>query len=373
MPIIRWARSWTSRPARTRSRAPRPGRNRNRNALRSALTGSKIDLIDLRSEPLELRAGDWVVLASDGLGSLSGDEIADVIYRFRQSTPEEMADGLIAAVTQRAPSTRTTPPSWAVRVEKDAKSASDDVTTRVMRSRRKGEDVELAYPPHRQDGAQDLDPGTASGTAGANGHMVGGGCGLLPILCRGDAVAIAAVNDRCHPQATTSAPPPPAAVAAPGPAAPDAPDTTGPDAARQRIPAGPGPTTPDTPQAVPDNPDAARAAESNPAGTSKERSNCACKSGPASRTASNAPCRLHRRLLRIRKRSPAAPAAAPGTQHPVWRSAGAPRTDKATRQGKEGEKPLRKSRGGEGGIEGRAQESAQQGPPQGCPPVGLQQ
>ena len=41
----------------TRSEARR---NRNRNALRSALTGSKIDLIDLRSEPLELRPGDWV-------------------------------------------------------------------------------------------------------------------------------------------------------------------------------------------------------------------------------------------------------------------------------------------------------------------------
>ena len=71
-------------------------RNRNRNALRSALTGSKIDLIDLRSEPLELRPGDWIVLASDGICTLAGDEIADVVYRQRQSTPDEMADALIA-------------------------------------------------------------------------------------------------------------------------------------------------------------------------------------------------------------------------------------------------------------------------------------
>src|SRR5215475_7971901 len=82
----------------TRSEARR---NRNRNALRSALTGSKIDLIDLRGEPLELRPGDWVVLASDGICSLPGDEIADVIYRFRQSKPDEMAEGLIAAITQK--------------------------------------------------------------------------------------------------------------------------------------------------------------------------------------------------------------------------------------------------------------------------------
>ena len=82
----------------TRSEARR---NRNRNALRSALTGSKIDLIDLRAEPLELRPGDWLLLASDGICSLPGDEIADVAYRLRQSTPEEMAEALIGAVTQK--------------------------------------------------------------------------------------------------------------------------------------------------------------------------------------------------------------------------------------------------------------------------------
>ena len=82
----------------TRSEARR---NRNRNALRSALTGSKIDLIDLRAEPLELHPGDWLLLASDGICSLPGDEIADVTYRLRQSSPEEMAEALIAAVTQK--------------------------------------------------------------------------------------------------------------------------------------------------------------------------------------------------------------------------------------------------------------------------------
>ena len=68
----------------TRSEAKR---NRNRNALRSALTGSKIDLIDLRSEPLELRPGDWVLLASDGICSLHGDEIADVVYSSANPRP----------------------------------------------------------------------------------------------------------------------------------------------------------------------------------------------------------------------------------------------------------------------------------------------
>src|SRR5581483_11642583 len=117
-------------------------RNRNRNALRSALTGSKIDLIDLRAEPLELRAGDWVVLASDGICSLAGDEIADVIYHYRQSTPEEMADGLIAAVTQKGIVDQDNTTVVCVRIE-DAKQSNDDVTTRIVMRPKKSEDADL--------------------------------------------------------------------------------------------------------------------------------------------------------------------------------------------------------------------------------------
>jgi serine/threonine protein phosphatase PrpC len=122
----------------TRSEARR---NRNRNALRSALTGSKIDLIDLRGEPLELRPGDWVLLASDGICSLPGDEIADVVYRYRQSTPEEMADGLIAAITQKGVVDQDNATIVAVRID-GAPEATDNVPTRAM-ARAKGEEVDL--------------------------------------------------------------------------------------------------------------------------------------------------------------------------------------------------------------------------------------
>jgi PPM family protein phosphatase len=122
----------------TRSEARR---NRNRNALRSALTGSKIDLIDLRGEPLELRPGDWVLLASDGICSLPGDEIADVVYRYRQSTPEEMADGLIAAITQKGVVDQDNATIVAVRID-GAPEATDDVPARAM-ARAKGEEVDL--------------------------------------------------------------------------------------------------------------------------------------------------------------------------------------------------------------------------------------
>jgi PPM family protein phosphatase len=121
----------------TRSEARR---NRNRNALRSALTGSKIDLIDLRAEPLELRPGDWVLLASDGICSLPGDEIADVAYRLRQSTPEEMAEALIAAVTQKGLVDQDNATVVAVRID-GAPEASSGVTTPILA--KPGEEVDL--------------------------------------------------------------------------------------------------------------------------------------------------------------------------------------------------------------------------------------
>src|ERR1700730_5185225 len=72
-----------------------------RRALRSALTGSRIELIDMHGEPLEIRSGDWVVLASDGICSLGGDEMADVIGRHRHATPAAMGEGLIEAVLDK--------------------------------------------------------------------------------------------------------------------------------------------------------------------------------------------------------------------------------------------------------------------------------
>lgn len=116
--------------------------NRHRNALRSALTGSKIDLVDLRAEPLQLMAGDWILLASDGIASLDGDELADIMYRYRESPPEEMANGLIAAVEAKGVPEQDNTTVVAVRVEgasetvmvrPQANGDSEDVTLRTRR------------------------------------------------------------------------------------------------------------------------------------------------------------------------------------------------------------------------------------------------
>ena len=105
----------------------------NRNALRSALTGTKIDLIDRHAEPFELKAGDWVILASDGIASLAGDELADVIYRYREATPDEMADALIVAVERKGVPEQDNTTVVAVRVDNGQGADDGLVTTRIMR------------------------------------------------------------------------------------------------------------------------------------------------------------------------------------------------------------------------------------------------
>lgn len=72
--------------------------DRRRRALRSALTGNVIPIQEIEAEAYPLAPGDWVILASDGLLTLSGDEIATVISDFESSSPGELADALLDAV-----------------------------------------------------------------------------------------------------------------------------------------------------------------------------------------------------------------------------------------------------------------------------------
>ena len=67
--------------------------DRQRNALRSAITGEEIELVDVSSQPVGLESGDIVVLASDGVETLNTEEIAAVLSRADES-------GLDAAVSE---------------------------------------------------------------------------------------------------------------------------------------------------------------------------------------------------------------------------------------------------------------------------------
>jgi len=69
-----------------------------RNALRSAVMGSELTLIDAPVEPFGLIAGDILILASDGIMTLSLREIESVIKEVRNKTSNEISKSLIDAV-----------------------------------------------------------------------------------------------------------------------------------------------------------------------------------------------------------------------------------------------------------------------------------
>lgn len=69
-----------------------------RHALRSAVMGDEIHLIDRSPQPVALERGDRVVLASDGLETLSDDEIACILQTMQNAPLAEVAKALIQAV-----------------------------------------------------------------------------------------------------------------------------------------------------------------------------------------------------------------------------------------------------------------------------------
>jgi protein phosphatase len=66
-----------------------------RHVLRSALTGAEIDMVDRSQRPLPLEQGDVVVLASDGIHTISD---ADIARAAAAASPDAAAEALLAAV-----------------------------------------------------------------------------------------------------------------------------------------------------------------------------------------------------------------------------------------------------------------------------------
>jgi serine/threonine protein phosphatase PrpC len=105
-----------------------------RNALRSALTGKAIEILDLQPDAYPLAHGDCLILASDGIATLAGDEIGDIAYANRDESPETMADALIAAVLAKKAQDQDNTTVLVLKIVEDADtSASDEVPTRVLR------------------------------------------------------------------------------------------------------------------------------------------------------------------------------------------------------------------------------------------------
>ncbi|HET7909190.1 MAG TPA: protein phosphatase 2C domain-containing protein [Nitrospira sp.] len=73
-------------------------RDPRRHMLRSAVTGEDIDLIDVSRRPLALEAGDYVVLASDGIATLDTGELARVIQGYGADGAAGVASAIIRAI-----------------------------------------------------------------------------------------------------------------------------------------------------------------------------------------------------------------------------------------------------------------------------------
>ena len=69
-----------------------------RHFLRSALTGTDMDLIDRSHRPLALQPDDVVILASDGIHTLSEPDILSLVNENIARGPDAVATALLAAV-----------------------------------------------------------------------------------------------------------------------------------------------------------------------------------------------------------------------------------------------------------------------------------
>ena len=75
-------------------------RDPRRSALRSALTGDRIDLVDQSTVALQVEAGQRLILASDGLDTLLPDDLAHQLSNLSKD-PSQLAVGLVKAVLDR--------------------------------------------------------------------------------------------------------------------------------------------------------------------------------------------------------------------------------------------------------------------------------
>ena len=71
--------------------------DKRRNALRSAVCGDELALIDVSSQPLALQSGDLIVLASDGIDTLTADELAEPLAE----APAKGLDALVTEILER--------------------------------------------------------------------------------------------------------------------------------------------------------------------------------------------------------------------------------------------------------------------------------
>lgn len=71
-----------------------------RNALRSALTGDEIPIVDLSDEQFALKKGDLIVLSTDGILTLSESEISSILDQYKDESAKVITSELLEAINQ---------------------------------------------------------------------------------------------------------------------------------------------------------------------------------------------------------------------------------------------------------------------------------
>jgi len=75
-----------------------------RNALRSAIMGHELSLVDVESTGVKLQRGDIILLASDGLDTLSEEVVEKLVRRWKMLHPKWLVSALLRAVkSQKSP------------------------------------------------------------------------------------------------------------------------------------------------------------------------------------------------------------------------------------------------------------------------------
>lgn len=69
-----------------------------RNALRSAVMGPPPPMVDASKHPIDLLPGDYVVLATDGLNTLTSDSLLRIILKSCDHGPKAISEGLIESI-----------------------------------------------------------------------------------------------------------------------------------------------------------------------------------------------------------------------------------------------------------------------------------
>ncbi len=95
------------------------------NQLRSVLMGDEIAKIDAPEEPCPLKAGDFVLLATDGLETLSDEEIASLLAR-NAAGPAAACRALLAAVEAKEHPRQDNTSLFVVEVEADSTKTTDE-------------------------------------------------------------------------------------------------------------------------------------------------------------------------------------------------------------------------------------------------------